>query len=326
MTITLFQDRNFRGRRQNFTYDVPAPRNRRDTANLVGSTVGKNPSSVRMDPEDAVLLCGQKDFRGKVLYLRGGRDVSDLGEPNSGGLKNFRNSVKSVRIRPFLIDLNIIVATGSDGTLPARYRSRDSLERDVDICVRRMNRFFRRERSLIRIRRGDLTFEPSEQFYNISIPEYRMIPRRWRRNDMADVLLVNRLTNASGVGWYPWAGKHMAVALDRSDSMEDGELVPGFDRLSKISRTWAHELGHYWGLEHENAFTQEDIDELNNLFPGKFNGLEPSNSNIMIQSGSGSAFNRSTLSTRQLNQIHTHLSQTASRRKERQERIPGSLI
>ena len=71
MSITIFEDKNCNGASRTVS---------RDIADLQGQRADK-PSSIRLTSDDEeVLLFKNDDWHGGVLYLRGPKTVSDLGE------------------------------------------------------------------------------------------------------------------------------------------------------------------------------------------------------------------------------------------------------
>src|SRR4051812_18919767 len=99
MTITLFQDKNFRDRSMVVTQSV---------ADLQDVSIGKNPTSIRLtESAESILLYTRKDWDGDVHYIRGSVEVADLGSKAAGGEPGFGNSVRSLRITPFRLRLNV---------------------------------------------------------------------------------------------------------------------------------------------------------------------------------------------------------------------------
>src|SRR4051812_11356598 len=77
MTITLFQDKNFRDRSMVVTQSV---------ADLQDVSIGKNPTSIRLtESAESILLYTRKDWDGDVHYIRGSVEVADLGSKAAGG-------------------------------------------------------------------------------------------------------------------------------------------------------------------------------------------------------------------------------------------------
>jgi hypothetical protein len=344
MTIRLFQDPSFTGARTVIT-GVGAAEDLVDAADLKDFNGGRKPSSLRTSSGDAALLCSKPDWKGEIMYLRNQRNIRDLGDPATGGRRGFRNAVRSVRVRPFLIAMNITIVTGSDGTLPGGWEDRTQAERDMDLLIVLMNDFFRRERCLIRVKWSDITYRPSEEYFNVSIREYRPVPAKWKKPKSVDVVLVNRIANAIGVGSFPWHGKHvlvamerMAAALERAPGTGPGTIYrPGnplrevrdprlVDAFLGISRTWVHELGHYWGLRHQDPITQDTIDAVARINPSLAAAMRTSDSNIMIQSGKAGPFSVATMTSSQLNEVHQVLARNLSRKGDRQETIPDALV
>ncbi|NJO36043.1 MAG: hypothetical protein HC869_26250 [Rhodospirillales bacterium] len=94
-----------------------------------------------MDNGDAVLLCSNQNWNGEVMYLRNAHNIRDLGDDSKGGRRGFGNTVRSVRVRPFLIEMNITIVTGEDSTLPSGYLDRQAIDRDLSILIERVNAF-----------------------------------------------------------------------------------------------------------------------------------------------------------------------------------------
>ncbi|NJO36044.1 MAG: hypothetical protein HC869_26255 [Rhodospirillales bacterium] len=167
----------------------------------------------------------------------------------------------------------------------------------------------------------------SEEYFTVSVREYRPIPAKWTKAKTIDVVLCDSIADALGVGSFPWHGKHILVALRRMSSHTaiDGSQERE-DALNEIARTWVHELGHYWGLEHRNPVTQADIDKVAVAFPQVAATMRPSDTNIMIQSGEGSSFASASIASDQLQDIHQKLARNLARQGDRQEAIANILI
>ena len=111
MAITLFQDTNFSDRTMLVTRSID---------DLKDVSIGANPSSIRLtEATESILLYGKQGWHGDVHYIRGPAEVADLGDKNRGGEAGFRNNVRSVRITPFRLRLNVNVVRTEGGDLPA---------------------------------------------------------------------------------------------------------------------------------------------------------------------------------------------------------------
>lgn len=275
MTITLFAKEDFGGDSMVIKADCD---------DLRGSKVGNGPRSIKMTSDkDAALLCKKQNYNGEVLYLRGEQQVSDLNDPSKGGQKGVGKSITSVRVTPFEVELNITVVTGDDGTLPGSWRTRTNAIKHVNNIINMANEFFENEKALLELRLSDLTFRADEKRFRMSAEEWGSIPGSWKRAHEIDIVFPDTVEKATGRANFPWQGKFCLVSARRSS-------------VEEIARTFVHELGHYWGLEHETKAA-----------------------NIMTQSGDGNALVDSRLRNEQIEEIQQKLARNLTRQGERVE-------
>ncbi|HET6522828.1 MAG TPA: hypothetical protein VFG47_23840 [Geminicoccaceae bacterium] len=278
MSITLFSDSNFRG-------DSMVVRNDLDT--LRRTQVGNNPSSIKMtEDDDAILLCSKTNWNGEVFYLRGNHEISDLGDPDSGGKQGFRNSVTSVRVTPFTVKVNVTIVTGEDGTLPGTWSSRTEANADIATIISRANDFYEDEKALLKVELADTTFRADEKRFRMSEKEWGSIPASWKKAHLIDVVFPDTIEGAVGLGNFPWHGKFCLVSARRAT-------------VDEMARTFVHELGHYWGLTHESG------------------GGNPEN--IMTQSSTGKHITQSRLRDGQIEDIQQKLARNLARQGDRLE-------
>jgi hypothetical protein len=275
MAITVFANENFRG-------DSMVIRNDRDT--LRGTAVGNNPSSIKLTEDgDAVLLCRHTNWNGEVFYLRGKKELSDLGDPDKGGKQGFRNAVTSARVTPFKVKVNITIVTGEDGTLPGAWTSRTQATEEINSIISKVNAFYKGQTALLEIQLSDLTFRADEKRFRMSEREWDSIPGSWKRTHEVDIVFPDTIEDAVGLGNNPWHGKFCLVSARR-------------DSVDEMARTFAHELGHFWSLEHQT---------------------EPAN--IMTQSKTGKPLTDSRLRDGQIESIQQVLARNLSRQGDRIE-------
>ena len=274
MTITLFSDTNCRG--QSVVVED-------DLRTLRGTNVGNNPRSLRMtNSSDALLLCNRTDWNGEVFYLRNRRTIRDLNDEAAGGTRGLGNSITSARVTPFRIPLNITVVTGANGELPGIWTSRDAAQQDISTILAAANDFYDSQHALITVSIHDVTFRADEKRFRISEAERDSIPSSWKVKNAVDIVFCHALEGAVGIGHFPGTGKTCLVATERDD-------------VEEISRTFVHELGHFWGLEHRN--NQPD--------------------NIMAQSGEGEPLVDSILEDAQIQTIQQTLARNLFRQGDR---------
>ncbi len=242
MTITLYQDKNFRDRSM-----VVA----RSISDLQDVSIGKNPGSIQLTASaESILLYTQKDWDGDVHYLRGPISVSDLGSKNSGGEIGFGRSVRSVRITPFRLRLNVNVIRNESGELPGQWPL-GTQENRVQGIVAEINDFYTAQRALLSLEVARVTLRTSNAKYNLSkLDEFRF-PAEWRRPHEVDVMIVNQFERDSvgGVGKFPHLGHTVMAAATFVDINGAQFTLPD----STIAFSLCHELGHYLGLQHHTS-------------------------------------------------------------------------
>jgi hypothetical protein len=275
MTITLFEKTGCSG--ASATIDG-------DRETLRGTHVGNNPRSIRMtEDSDAILLCNKSKWNGEVFYLRGKHEISDLNDPDKGGTRGLGNSITSVRVTPFKVKVNITIVTGEDGTLPGSWTSRSAAQADIDTILKSANTFYDGQGALLQVDLSDLTFRADEKRFRMSQKEWGSIPASWKVAHAVDMVFPDTLEDAVGLGKFPWSGKFCLVAAKRSS-------------VDKMSRTFVHELGHFWGLEH---------------------GTRPED--IMTQSSTGNPLTGCVLRSGQIQKIQQVLARNLTRQGDRIE-------
>src|SRR5262245_4885458 len=119
-------------------------------------------------------------------YLNGAQTVTDLGSDKEGGRFGFGNVVRSIRVTPFTVDLNVTVVTNGDD-LPSIWPTTwwaDGVIRDV---VTRANNYLLAQNALLRMEIARITYRDDPKQFNIG---YRglVLPGRVeaRRRDRHD--------------------------------------------------------------------------------------------------------------------------------------------
>lgn len=286
MTITLFSDKNFKGRQLVVN---------QNSADLGDTSLGRNPSSITMDkPQDAVLLFKGKDWDGGVMCFRGQRFTASLGKTSQGGELLAGNTVASVRVTPFTLKLNISVVTSledpEDLKSPMRYPGdmddEDELRITLEKAVGLVNGFFLREHAMLNLKVATIHFRMNPGLFSPGTTSVMSsVPGDWKEKGQVDVIVVHKLRDAAvGAAAMPWWGQIIVVEID--------------DRvLGAIARTLAHELGHHLGLSH-----------------GSGNGVAR---NIMTQSALGLSLDESALLDEQIEEMQQKLARNLTRQGER---------
>lgn len=258
MAITLFQDTNFRDRSMVVTQSV---------ADLKDVSIGKNPSSIRLTGSaESILLYTQKDWDGDVHYIRGSADVADLGSKDAGGELGFGNNVRSVRITPFRLRLNVNVICNEAGELPGQWPAGTEQSR-IQTIVAAINSFLTAQRVLLTLEIARVTRRTSNAKYNLSLTDQFRFPAEWKNRHEVDVMVVNQFEKDTlvGVGKLPHFGHTVMAAATFVDNNGEQHSLPD----STIAYVLIHELGHYLGLQHNTA----NGSSANLMFPEVVNGL-----------------------------------------------------
>ncbi len=243
MTITLYQDKNFRDRSMVVAQSI---------ADLQDVSIGKNPGSIQLTGSaESILLYKQKDWDGDVHYLRGPVSVSDLGSKSKGGEVGFGRSVRSVRVTPFRLRLNVNVIRNESGELPGQWPL-GTQESRVQGIIDEINDFHIAQRTLLSLEVARVVLRTSNVKYNLSLTDEFRFPSEWKREHEVDVMIVNQFErdNLLGVGKFPHFGKTVMAAATFVDKTT-GQQSSLPDSL--IAYSLCHEMGHYLGLQHHTA-------------------------------------------------------------------------
>lgn len=239
MTITIFEKTRYEGRSQKVSRDIP---------DLKGKAADK-PGSLKMtDDDEAVLLFKNDDWHGGALYIRGPKNVADLGKDSEGGRYGFGNSVRSIRLTPFQVDLNVTVVRNQDGGLPSGWGSESSARADINDMVAQANAFYTDKRALLKLAVARINFRTNDKLYAISKAEQIFLPGEWTEKGEVDVVFTNRFTREGTIGraFFPHWGESVVVAkIVNASSGPDMTLS-----VDEMAAVMVHEIGHHLGLSH----------------------------------------------------------------------------
>lgn len=241
MAITLFKDKDFKGPSQIVTGDI------RDLKDKPADKPGLMKLS---ESTDAVLLFKNDDWHGGALFARGEESISDLGSAKEGGRMLFGNSVRSVRITPFKLRLNISVVTDGD-TFPGIWPNElwaDAAVRDV---VERAKNFFLAQRTLLYLEIARITYRNDARHFNLSNIESWKYPNDWKRKGEVDVIFVNRFEEETTLGCTKMLcfGETVVVSVTANIKDQPDQVMTN----EGMAEVLLHELGHHLGLGHGTA-------------------------------------------------------------------------
>ena len=286
MTITIFEDKNCKGKSRVVSANI---------ADLKG-TNGDKPGSIRITSDsDEVLLFKNDDWHGGVLYLRGKQTVSDLGDKDVVGKSGFRNSIRSVRVTPFQIDLNVTVVKDEGGDLPGSWKTQAEAETAINDMAAKANAFYTDKQALLKVSVARVRFRTSAKHFAISKLESWILPRDWIERGEVDTIFVDRFTKEGSIGRakFPCWGKGVIVAA--TVNQQTGPDT--FQDTDAMAETLVHELGHYLGLSHNTASDKT--------------------ANIMFESSNGSGLTTKRIKPDQIEEMQQKLARNITRRGDR---------
>lgn len=286
MTITIFKDHDCKGKSQVVAGNI---------ADLKGKPADK-PGSIRMtDDDEAVLLFKNDDWHGGALYIRGPKTVSDLGKADEGGRFGFGNSIRSVRVTPFTVDLNVTVVKDGQGNLPGNWKSQTEARDEIEAIVAEVNAFLEERRALLKLLIARVGYRTDANRFALSMGENLTLPGAWTERGEVDVVFVHRFTSEGtlGRGFFPCFGQAVVVAkvLNARSGPDTAQTT------AQMAYTLAHEVGHHFGLSHGSA--------------------NDNSGNLMFPSAVLSSLDNALLWPDQIRELHDKLANNISRRGER---------
>ena len=285
MTVTLFADTNYKGKCQSFA---------KNKACLKDTKVGNNPSSIKITGDEAVLLFKKQDWKGGVLYVKGPKNVCDLGKRDEGGKSGFKNGVTSMRRTPFTLDLNITVVRTSKNRYPGAWTSTSDAETAVTEIVDLVNQFYADCAALLKLKIAKCTIRESDAKFVINRGAAKY-PAKWKKDGQIDVVFVHDFERIGVTGRSKPPGFGQALTVTAMVDYEGGGK--GERDNEEMARTLEHEIGHYLGVHHPSA-----------------NG---NRKNIMFSGGGPDKIGNRVISADQIEQIHTALSKNIFRKGNR---------
>jgi reprolysin-like metallo-peptidase family M12B len=250
MSVTIFKDKKFKGPSQVVSNNV------RD---LKGMSADK-PGSIKLSASsDEVLLYKNDDWHGGALFIRGKESVSDLGSPKEGGRTMFGNCIRSIRVTPFKVKLNITVVKNGD-KFPGIWPSELWADTAVKDVVRRANNFYVSKQALLQMEIARITYRNNSSHFNLTKPESWKFPGDWKEKGEVDVIFVNvfEKEGVAGLAKFPCFGETVIVSVTANSP---GDLDSVFVN-EDMARILTHETGHHFGLSHGTA----DKDKNNLMF------------------------------------------------------------
>lgn len=286
MAITIWKDKDFKGPKQEVAGNI------RDLKDKPAD----KPGSIKLtDDRDAALLFKNDDWHEGALFLRGVQYIGDLGSAKDGGRILFGNCVRSIRVTPFKLKLNVsIVKSGDD--YPGPWATDFWAESVVKDVVQRANGYYVAQNALLQLEIARIEFRNDSKHFDLTKPEAWKFPGDWKRKGEVDAIFINRFEKegVAGYGKFPCFGQALVVSAVANLKGECDQNMVNEDMATIL----VHELGHYLGLTHGTA----DKDK----------------KNIMYEEFTlGSTLTDSVLRDDQIREMHDRLANHHTRRGDR---------
>lgn len=279
MSITLYSRSKFRGDAMHVNSDLP---------NLKDTELRGAPTSLSITADgDRLLLFRQKDYDGACIFRRGKAHISDLGDNDHGGQFGFGNTISSVRLTPFSVDLNVTFIKNGKGKLPGALSTvkdaRLLAEQVVTLASALWQPF------MLRLDLVTVEFQTDDRHFDVDLDRLVRFPLEFYKKNHVNVFFINSFKKALGITRPPCLGESIALTLTHDGDVAGKEI---------LSYTLAHEFGHHVGIHH----------------PGAKNNP----TNIMNCPIEFPLTNIKNLSDEQVSDAHTALARNPARRGQRQ--------
>jgi hypothetical protein len=234
MSITLYPKTRFRGDPVGVNTDLPDLKN----TELRGA-----PTSLSMTADsDRVLLFRQKGYDGACIFRRGKTRIADLGDKDEGGKFGFGNSISSVRVTPFSVQINATFIKNGNGVLPGELSSVNDARQLAEQAVAGADALW--QPFLMRLNLATVAFEIDDKHFDVDLDRLVRFPLSFYKKDHVNVFFINSFRRALGITRPPCLGESIALTLTHEGDVAGKEI---------LGLTLAHEFGHHLGIHHIGA-------------------------------------------------------------------------
>ncbi|HET8675803.1 MAG TPA: hypothetical protein VFO63_08465 [Blastocatellia bacterium] len=234
MAIILYSKKKFHGNAISVNNDV---------ADLKDSGLKGAPSSLSITAAgDRVLLFKRKDFDGACLFRQGKAQIEDLGDNDAGGKFGFGNTIASVRLNAFSVDINATFIKNAGGELPGGLAKTKDAEHLAEQAVIEASRLW--EPFLMRLKLASVEFQTDDMHFDVELDRLVRFPLSFYKKNHVNVFFINSFRKALGITRPACLGEAIALTLTKDGAIAGKEI---------LGCTLAHEFGHHVGIHHPGA-------------------------------------------------------------------------
>ena len=188
MAIILYSKKKFHGNAISVNNDV---------ADLKDSGLKGAPSSPSITAAgDRLLLFKSKDFDGACLFRQCKAQIEDLGDNDAGGKIGFGNTIASVRLNAFSVDINATFIKKAGGELPGGLAKTKDAEHLAEPAVIEASRLW--EPFLMRLKLTSVEFQTDDMHFDVELDRLVRFPLSFYKKNHVNVFFINSFRKALG--------------------------------------------------------------------------------------------------------------------------------
>ena len=237
MSTLLYGKKNYRGK------CIKIAKNKSD---MKDTELNYRSSSLQLTSDsDKALFYTETGYHGDVIYRTGRKHISDLRDPDVGGMPKFNNEIKSVRLTPFRIKVKYHFIW-IDGDLPGEHEGLLgllTLAKQIKDMHEIVNEIWKKY---------FIDLEMDEIIGQHNKPDYFIL----ENNELSDLKKdpdIGIASNCINIVFVEGISSAIGIACKGNLTTPVGVVtVRPVDRLFTNARTTAHEIGHILGLGHGN--------------------------------------------------------------------------
>jgi hypothetical protein len=234
MSIILYSRKEFHGNVMRVNADLP---------NLKDTELKGAPTSLDITADgDRLLLFKQKNYDGACIFRRGKAQIANLGDKDGGGKLGFGNTITSVRLTPFSVDINATFIKNGKGDLPGALSSENDAQLLAEQVVAQAGDLWKP--FLMQLSLVSIEFQTDDRHFDVDLDRLVRFPLSFYKKNHVNVFFINSFRKALGITRPPCLGESIALTLTKEGATAGKEI---------LGCTLAHEFGHHIGIHHPGA-------------------------------------------------------------------------